>query len=111
MQPKDFNVFCTLLSDVHSKAFGEPLAPIPHGKAQTLSWFIEESTGIMLSYKSLKNYIHAALTQAPENINPNGATLSALACFVTGEKTDIALPGPWFRYRAGRLSLADGCRN
>lgn len=103
MQAKDFFVFSTLLSDVHLKAFGEPLAKLPHGKANTLAWLIEEETGVLLSYKSLSNYIHAVLENKPEKINPNGATLSALTQFVTGLPASKQMSILWFKYRAGLL--------
>lgn len=103
MQTKDFFVFKKLLSDVYIKAFGEPLSKLPHGKANTLAWLIEESTGVLLSYKSLSNYINAALEESPEKINPNCATLSALTQFVTGEQANKSLAILWFKYRAGQL--------
>lgn len=106
MQTKDFFVFKKLLSDVHSKAFGEPLSKLPHGKANTLAWLIEEATGVMLSYKSLSNYINAVLEENPEKVNPNGATLTALTQFVTGESANKPLAVIWYKYRAGFLAAA-----
>lgn len=103
MQAKDFYVFRSLLADVHSKAFGEPISKIPHSKAHTLAWLIEESTGVMLSYKSLTNYINAVLEGNPEKVNPNCATLAILAQFAMGEKTSKQVAALWFKYRAGQL--------
>lgn len=103
MQSKDFSIFRSLLTDVHAKAFGEPLTRIPHGKANTLAWLIEETTGVLLSYKSLTNYINAVLDENPEKVNPNGATLAALTQFVTGEKASKQVAMLWFKYRAGFL--------
>ena len=103
MQAKDFSIFRSLLSDVHAKAFGEPLSKIPHSKANTLVWLIEEATGILLSYKSLTNYINAVLEEKPEKVNPNCATLAALTQFVTGEKSGKQMATLWFKYRAGML--------
>lgn len=104
MQTKDFFIFRTLLTDVHSKAFGEPIAKLPHSKAHTLAWLIEESTGVVLSYKSLTNYINAVLDEHPEKVNPSCVTLATLTQFVTGEKAEKQLAAVWFKYRAGLLT-------
>ncbi|MDX1910993.1 MAG: hypothetical protein SFV22_05885 [Saprospiraceae bacterium] len=106
MQAKDFAIFRTLLSDVHAKAFGEPLNKLPHSKANTLSWLIEEATGIALSYKSLANYANAVLEECPDKVNPNCATLAALAQFATGEQAGKQMAALWYRYRAGLLAEA-----
>ncbi|MFN0216864.1 MAG: hypothetical protein ACKVT2_21620 [Saprospiraceae bacterium] len=105
MQVKDFSIFRSLLADVHSKAFGEPISKLPHSKAITLSWFIEESTGVVLSYKSLTNYVNAVLEETPDKVNPSCVTLATLTQFATGEK-DSPQKDPvslWFKYRAGLL--------
>ena len=106
MQTKDFSIFKALLSEVHQKAFGEPIAKIRHGKANTLAWIIEEETGVMLSYKSLTNYVNAVLEGQAEKVNPNCATLAALTQFATGEKPEKQLAAIWFKYRAGMLAAA-----
>lgn len=106
MQALDFHVFKSLLNEVHSKAFGEPIAKIRHSKAQTLAWIIEEETGVMLSYKSLTNYVNAVLEGHSEKVNPNYTTLAVLTQFVTGEKPEKQLAAFWFKYRAGRLATA-----
>ncbi|MCB0527471.1 MAG: hypothetical protein KDC61_12395 [Saprospiraceae bacterium] len=111
MGTKDFTVFRTLIADVYTKAFGEPLAKLPHGKAQTLSWMIHEITGELLSHKSLSNYIHAILKGDPGRINPTDATLSILARFVSGEKETggrhemrMGIYAPWYKYRVRVLA-------
>lgn len=104
MLSKDFTVFRYLLSEVHAKAFGEPINKLPHSKALTLAWLIEEATGVMLSYKSLTNYINAVLEGNPEKVNPSCATLATLAQFATGEKSSRQLSVLWFKYRAGQLA-------
>lgn len=106
MQAKDFAVFRSLLSDVHAKAFGEPISKIPHSKAHTLAWLIEEATGIMLSYKSLTNYINAVLEETPDKVNPSCLTLATLAQFATGAQASKQMAAIWFRYRAGCLAAA-----
>ncbi len=106
MQTKDFSVFRSLLTDVHAKAFGEPISKIQHSKAHTLAWLIEEATGVMLSYKSLTNYVNAVLEENPDKVNPNCVTLATLTQFAIGEKTSRQVDSLslWFKYRAGRLS-------
>lgn len=106
MQAKDFAIFRSLLSDVHVKAFGEPISKIPHSKAHTLAWLIEEATGIVLSYKSLTNYINAVLEEAPDKVNPSCLTLATLAQFATGAQASKQMATLWFRYRAGLLAAA-----
>lgn len=106
MQTKDFSIFKALLSEVHFKAFGEPIAKIRLGKAQTLAWLIEEETGVLLSYKSLSNYVQAVLEGKAEKVNPNSATLAALTQYATGEKSAKQLAAIWFKYRAGMLAAA-----
>ncbi len=103
MRTKDFQIFRSLLADVHAKAFGEPISKIPHSKAHTLAWLIEEATGVMLSYKSLTNYINAVLDENPEKVNPSCITLATLAQFATGEKAGKQVAILWFKYRAGML--------
>ena len=106
MQTKDFSIFQSLLTEVHAKAFSEPLAKIPHSKAQTLAWLIEDATGVMLSYKTLTNYINAVLEGQPEKVNPSCVTLATLTQFVTGEKASKQLAVVWYKYRAGLLAAA-----
>ena len=104
METKDFNIFCCLLSDVHRLAFGEDLTKLPHGKAQHLSWLIYEATGANLSYKTLSHYVQAAISEAPQSINPTPSTLSILASFVFGGGQPVEISkGPflaWFQYRS-----------
>ncbi len=104
MQAKDFSIFRSLLTDVHAKAFGEPISKLPHSKAHTLAWLIEEATGVVLSYKSLTNYINAVLEEKPEKVNPSCVTLATLAQFATGEKAGKQMATLWYKYRAGMLS-------
>jgi len=100
MEKKDFSVFCKLLSDVYAKAFGETLSSLPHGKAQTLSWLIFDATGEMLSYKSLGNFVIAALDEAPQKINPTAMTMSILAQYVAGKEKAATGCLAWYQYRS-----------
>ncbi|MEQ1745499.1 MAG: hypothetical protein ABMA02_08740 [Saprospiraceae bacterium] len=104
MQAIEFTIFQNLLHDVHQKAFGEPLSPIPHCKAQALSFFIEETTGQILSYKTLGNYICAALHQTPESVNPKAITLSILVRYLLGQPAgnDAVI---WYQYRSSFKTL------
>ena len=84
MQTNEFTLFKSLLNKVYQKAFGEPLTTLPHGKAQTLSWLIEESTEQLLSYKTLTNYVNAVLKNNPKCINPSVTTLAILVRYTQG---------------------------
>lgn len=111
MEAKEFTVFRSLLSDVYSKAFGETISPLPHGKAQTLCWLIHEATGELLSYKTLSNYVHAVLDETPHTVNPSNATLAILAKYVTGHdgqngrhEMRMGSYAPWYKYRSSVLA-------
>ncbi|MCC7507033.1 MAG: hypothetical protein IT259_17130 [Saprospiraceae bacterium] len=104
MDKKDFYVFSALLSDVHAKAFGEPLSRLSHSKAQSLSWLVYEATGELLSYKTLGNYVSAVMENDPEKINPTGMTLSILAQYVGGPAISAYRGLAWFKYRTGMLN-------
>ena len=105
MSTNEFLIFKNLLREVHSKAFGEPLSTLPHGKAQALSWFIEESTGQLLSYKTLSNYVGAILNRKPTSVNPTPTTLAILIRYVreqpAGNEQMI-----WYRYRSQGMRAA-----
>lgn len=106
MSPKEFAVFQTLVSEVYAKAFGEPLASLPHSKAQSLVWLIYDATGCILSYKTLGNYVRAALDGAADRVNPNVGTLAILVRYVQGlaPMQDGVL---WYQYR-GRILMPSG---
>jgi hypothetical protein len=111
METKEFSVFQSLLNDVFSKAFDEPVTRLPHGKAQTLCWLIHETTDELLSYKTLSNYAAAVLENAPAAINPSHATLAILAKYVTGQVAHLSRHdmrmgayAPWYKYRSNVLA-------
>ena len=110
MEAKEFSVFCTLINETYQKAFGEELSKLPHGKALTLSWMIQEVTGELLSHKTLGNYVTAALESDPGRINPTAATLSILARFVSGDSMGgrhemrMGAYAAWYRYRIQMLA-------
>lgn len=111
MEAKEFTVFCALLADVHSKAFGEQLTKLSYGKAQTLSWLIHEATDALLCYKTLSNFVSAVLENRPGSVNPTDATLSILAQFVAGTESNAGRQmmrmgsyAPWYKYRSSVLA-------
>lgn len=107
MKASDFSVFCNLFSELHFKAFNEPLCHLAHGKAQALSWMIYENTGETISYKSLSNFATAVLTNTPEKINPNDFTLAIFVKFVSPSLGNKAKGGvAWFLYRSKCLENA-----
>ncbi len=107
MKACDFSVFCHLFSELHHKAFNEPISHLAHGKAQALSWMIFESTGESISYKSLSNFTTAVLTNTPEKINPNDFTLAIFVKFVNPSLANKANGGvAWFLYRSKCLGNA-----
>lgn len=111
MEAKEFSVFCNLISETYQKAFGEELSKLPHGKALTLSWIIQEETGELLSHKTLGNYVAAALHGNPGKVNPTAATLSILARFVSDDRSTggrhemrMGAYAAWYRYRIRMLA-------
>ncbi|MCS7036579.1 MAG: hypothetical protein RMJ33_06735 [Saprospiraceae bacterium] len=85
MKTHEFSTFQRLLGEVYLKAFGEPLSPLTYGRAQALSWLIEEATGQVLSYKTLSNYVKAATGDASARVNPNASTLAILVRYLHGQ--------------------------
>lgn len=100
MHPTDFAAFCTLLSDIHVKAFDEPISRLTFSKAEMLSWLILEATGELLSYKSLTKYFLAVQEACPQQINPNLTTLGILMAYATGQAPGSLPPLVlWRQYR------------
>ncbi len=94
METREFFTFQKLLHEVHQKAFGEPLSPLTYSKAQALSWLIEETTGYVLSYKTLANYAKAALGNGRMQVNPHVSTLAILVRYLTNQ----APPNDWMAW-------------
>lgn len=88
MQTKDFIVFQILLSEIHQKAFNEPISKLSFSKAQMLSWLISNDTNQIISYKSLIKYVDAVMAHCPQSVNPNLTTLLILVEYVTGQKQE-----------------------
>lgn len=109
MDEFDRRAFADLVKAVVSKCFGHPLSsPLSEPESKHLSTEIEESTGLVIGWKSVKNYTAFVLNPAPgKQENPSVATLDTLARYVfdapvTSEaerkKTEEHFPY-WFRYR------------
>ncbi len=103
MKIKDFKIFTQLMEVVYEKAFNEKMEDFTHGKAQSLSWFIYQQTGKMLSYKSLSNYMRAIHHNTPETINPTTSTLSILIQYFQEDagKTGACIPDQtrWYIFK------------
>ena len=109
MDEFDRRAFADLFNAVVVRCFGQPLSsPLSEPECKHLSTEIEEDTGLVIGWKSVKNYAAFVLNSAsgkPEN--PSVATLDTLARYVfrvpvTSEverkKMEDHFPY-WFRYR------------
>ena len=109
MDELDRRAFADLLNAVVVKCLGHPLNnPLSEPESKHVSNEIEESTGLVVGWRSIKNYAVFVLNPAsgkPEN--PSVATLDTLARYVfnapvTSEaerkKSEEHFPY-WFRYR------------
>ncbi len=106
MEGRAFVVFQQLLDTVFQKAFGEPLSPLSHSRAQALSWYIEEDTGCRLSYKTLVNYADAAVACRQERINPTVTTLNILVNYASDNASSRPLTA-WWSYLRTHLQMAE----
>jgi hypothetical protein len=97
MKTIDFQVFTTLMDEVHQKAFGETLSHLPYSKAKMLSLLIYDETGEMLSYKSLGNYVSAILQRDSAQINPTISTLGILTNYLHGSDSNIIRGKSWLK--------------
>ncbi|SFD81639.1 hypothetical protein [Spirosoma endophyticum] len=109
MDDFDRRAFADLFKAVVIKCFGHPLSePLSEPESKHLSNEIEERTGLVIGWKSVKNYAAYVLNPASsKQENPSIATLDTLARYVldapaTSEverkKVDEHFPY-WFRYR------------
>jgi hypothetical protein len=109
MDELDRRAFADLLNAVVMKCFGHPLdSPLSEPESKYLSNEIEERTGLVVGWRSLKNYAVFVLNPSPEKQeNPSVATLDTLARYVfdapTTTEAERKRPGEhfpyWFRYR------------
>ncbi|GAB3643346.1 hypothetical protein [Spirosoma arcticum] len=109
MDEFDRRVFAHLLQAVVMTCFDRPLSsPLSEPDSKHLSNAILERTGLVIGWRSLKNYTQFLLAGAPGKLeNPSVATLDTLARYVLGapatteterKKTEEHFPY-WFRYR------------
>lgn len=109
MDAFDRRVFTELFRAVVSKGIGHPLSgPLSEPESRHLSREIEESTGLVIGWRSLKNYATFVLSASSgKSENPSVATLDTLARYVLNapstteserKRTDAHFPY-WFRYR------------
>ena len=102
-------VFSRLFAAVLLKCFDRPLSgPLSEPESKHLSNEIQESTGLVIGWRSVKNYSTFLLTPtAVKSENPSVATLDTLARYVLdapstseGARKKEAEHFPyWFRYR------------
>ena len=109
MDEFDRRVFADLFNAVVINCFGHPLSePLSEPESKHLSNEIEESTGLVVGWRSIKNYAVFLLNPTPgKPENPSTATLDTLARYVLKapatteaerKKTGEHFPY-WFRYR------------
>lgn len=119
MDEFDRRVFADLLNAVVTKCFDHPLSsPLSEPESKHLSHEIQESTGLVIGWRSIKNYTAFLLHPAPgKPENPSVATLDTLARYVLDapvttevarKKTEEHFPY-WFRYRE-RVGLPPNCQ-
>ncbi|MBD2699233.1 hypothetical protein IC229_01205 [Spirosoma sp. BT702] len=113
MDDFDRRTFTSLMNAVVMKCFGHPLeSPLSEPESKHLSNIIEERTGLVIGWRSLKNYATFVLNPiAEKQENPSTATFDTLSRYVfdapaTSEadrkKTGEHFPY-WFRYRDQNL--------
>lgn len=113
----DATAFARLFRDAYRRCFSaELVAPLTETESHRLSVDIEESTGLEIGWKSLKNYSQFLLGTASRVENPSIPTLDTLARYVAGApRTDEARRRAserhypyWFRYRDERRPAEPG---
>jgi len=82
---RDAQAFEQLFHDAYRKCFSVPfVAPLTEPESHRFSVDIEESTGLEIGWKSLKNYSGYLLGAAAKPENPSVPTLDTLARYVAG---------------------------
>lgn len=103
------DAFVELFKAVCFKCFAQPLEKqLTEPESRHLSLEIEEKTGLVIGWKSLKNYSGFALETAPiKRVNPSPATLDTLSRYYLEappiseqqrKRAEIAF-NYWFKYR------------
>lgn len=112
MRDSDLALFADLFKRAVEKCFGRPLnTPLSESESSLLSNRILEETGLVIGWKSIKNYSVFVLHASPgKRENPTVATLDTLARYVLGaprsdeiqrQKYEGHFPY-WFKYRESR---------
>ncbi|QMW03135.1 hypothetical protein [Spirosoma foliorum] len=109
MDEFDRRAFADLVNAVVMKCFGHSLDnPLSEPESKHLSTEIEERTGLVIGWRSVKNYVAFVLNPSPDKQeNPSMATLDTLARYVLNapvtteaERKKLEEHFPyWFRYR------------
>ncbi|HTX20021.1 MAG TPA: hypothetical protein VMG34_15320 [Bacteroidota bacterium] len=110
MNKHEQSAFENLFREVHLRCFGHPLkAPLSEPESKLLSNAILEKTGLVVGWKSLKNYSAYVLDKdSAREENPTVATLDTLARYLlNARRTDEVQRQKneghhpyWFEYRA-----------
>lgn len=105
----DYQAFSSLFNEVVRKGFGHPLdTPLSEPQCRHLSLIVEEQTGLVIGWRSLKNYAASLLQLGPNTTeNPSQATLDTLARYVLDapmtteaeRKRNGETVQYWFRFR------------
>lgn len=113
MNQPEFSIFVVLFREVCAKCFGQPLIrPLSEPESRHLSNEIEDRTGLVVGWKSIKNYAAFILIAKPgKQPNPSVATLDTLARYlcdapatseIQRQKSESSYPY-WFEFR-GRFT-------
>lgn len=112
MRGDEYSVFVLLFKEACAKCFGTPLTkPLTEPESRRLSDVILEQSGLVVGWKSLKNYSVFVLDRkSAREENPSIATLDTLARYVLNSpKSDEAARQNqdqhfpfWFQYRETR---------
>lgn len=109
MDEFDRRAFSHLLNAVVQKAFDHPLnSSLSESESKHLSVEIQQRTGLIIGWRSLKNYTQFLISPSPDKLeNPSTATLDTLSRYIleapltteTLRKRDENHFPYWFRFR------------
>ena len=104
----DSDIFRSLMKGVYLKCFGHPLTRVPtESDCMHWSYEIEENTGLIIGWRSLKNYALSVLSDAGKQVHPSPSTLDTLSRYLLGAPflTEVQRKSTgdsyayWFQYR------------
>ncbi|MBS1664955.1 MAG: hypothetical protein JST68_28165 [Bacteroidetes bacterium] len=111
----DIKVFAGLFREVCSKCFGHPVEePLTETESRLLYTKVFEETGLVVGWKSIKNYSVFVSGKGGREENPSAATLDTFARYVLGapytteverKKSEGHYPW-WYKYREGRVGAS-----